>query len=121
MNNRLKQLRTTLNMTQTDFAVKIGLTRITIARMEAGDRNITERTQADICREFNVNPQWLISGIGKMFPDDDSSTIKAIENIMSGDDEFYKNIIKMVVKLDHDDIKTLKKMAEELLKNKGDE
>ncbi|MEG0368132.1 MAG: helix-turn-helix domain-containing protein, partial [Coprobacillus sp.] len=112
MNTRLKEIRTALKLTQSELANKLNMSRITIAQMENGSRNITDRTIKDICREFNVNYDWFYNGNGEMFIEDDSSTIKAIENIMSGDDDFYKNIVKMIVKLDHDDIKTLRKMAE---------
>lgn len=33
-----------------------------ITNMEKGQRNITDRTVKDICREYNVNPDWLMYG-----------------------------------------------------------
>lgn len=43
------------------------LSRNSIARLEMGERNITDRTIADICREFNVHEKWLRSGAGEVF------------------------------------------------------
>lgn len=115
LNNRLKILRTTLNLTQTELAERLGLTRITIARMEAGARNVTDRTIKDICREFKVNYMWLTMDEGNMFIDSETDILAAIDNILAGEDEFYKNIVKMVVNLDPNEIKLLKKMAQSML------
>lgn len=119
MNERLKELRKHLKLTQTEFGRKLGFARVSIAQMESGDMNITDKTSKDICREFKVNYLWLTQGNGDMFVDDETDILVAIDEIMSGDDDFYKNIIKMIVKLDHDDIKSIKKMAKEILKNKN--
>ena len=40
-----------------------------ITNMEKGTRNITERTIRDVCREYNVNPDWLNNGIEPIFED----------------------------------------------------
>ena len=40
-----------------------------ITNMEKGTRNITERTIRDICREYNVNFDWLAHGTEPMFED----------------------------------------------------
>ena len=34
-----------------------------------GQRNVTERTIRDVCREYNVNPEWLINGNEPIFED----------------------------------------------------
>lgn len=115
MNNRIRELRNVLNLTQEDFAKKLGMARNTIAQMEMGTRNITDRTIKDICREFKVDYIWLTTGKGNMFINNETDILTAIDNILAGEDEFYKNIVKMVVNLDIDEIKLLKKMAQAML------
>lgn len=67
MINRLKQLRKVLNLSQAKFAEKIGLRQGTLGDIETGKSNLTDRNFNAICREFNVNPEWLRNGVGEMF------------------------------------------------------
>lgn len=67
MNERLKKLRNALGINQSDFSVKIGVTRSAISRLESGDIKFTEQMIISICREFNVNRAWLVEGVGDMF------------------------------------------------------
>lgn len=67
INERIKVLRNELNLTQTEFADRLGLSQNAIARYESGDRNPGGQTIKSICREFNVNVLWLENGEGEMF------------------------------------------------------
>lgn len=74
MKERIKILRKFLNLTQQKFADKLGLKRQTIAAYEIGTIEPSDSTLLLICREFNVNEEWLRHGIGEMYapvnPDD---------------------------------------------------
>lgn len=67
MNERLKELRKYLNLSQRVFAEKLGITDSGLSNLESGKRNLTEQMVISICREFNVNRAWLVDGIGEMF------------------------------------------------------
>lgn len=67
MNKRIFEVRKALNLTQTEFGVQIGLTTSAISDIERDEAPITERTIIAICAKFNVNPDWLKFGEGKMF------------------------------------------------------
>ncbi len=67
MNNRIKELRKNLSLSQTEFGKKLGVTNATISRIENKKRNITEQMILSICQEFNVNENWLRTGEGEMF------------------------------------------------------
>lgn len=67
MNERVKELRTILNLSQEEFGNKIGVTRSSISNIEKGSRNMSEQTIKSICREYNVNYLWLTEGLGDMF------------------------------------------------------
>ncbi len=67
MNNRIKELRKHLKLTQAKFAEMIGLKATAIGLYESGDRNITEQTIMLLCSIFNVNEEWLLTGNGEMF------------------------------------------------------
>lgn len=64
---RIKIVRDTLDITQAAFAEKLGTARNTIANYEIGRREPMEATIKAICREFNVNYDWLKDGEGEMF------------------------------------------------------
>ena len=93
---RLKELRLAHGETQKDLANAIEVGRTTISEYESGKKNLTDRTIADICREFNVNEQWLRAGEGPMFKQQDN-----LDNMLTADvaklvrssDEFTKKLI----------------------------
>ena len=62
MNERLKLLRKTLDLSQQEFGRKIGVTKTTISRLESKINNFTEQMILSICREFNVDYAWFIQG-----------------------------------------------------------
>lgn len=62
MNERLKKLRKTLDLTQQDFANRIGVKRNTVATYEMGRSSPSDSAVSLICREFNVNENWLRNG-----------------------------------------------------------
>lgn len=66
MNERLKILRKTLELTQQQFGEEIGAKRNTIAVWECGAALPGNRAIKDICREFDINEVWLRTGEGKM-------------------------------------------------------
>lgn len=65
INERLKHLRKDiLKMTLENFGAKIHLSRQSLSNIENGNRSITDRAISDICREFDVNEEWLRTGEG---------------------------------------------------------
>ena len=76
MKNRLKQLRKALDLTQTEFAERIGTVQNTITGYESGRRNPSGPVISAICKEFNVNEEWLRTGSGEMFAPDPGDELK---------------------------------------------
>lgn len=67
MNHRIRELRKALNLTQKEFAEKIGLKQNAISYMEKDGSTITEQNIRTICSQFSVNELWLRLGTGSMF------------------------------------------------------
>ena len=67
MNNRIRELRKSLNLSQKEFAEKIGLKQNAISYMEKSGATVTEQNIKAVCSQFNVNESWLRTGAGKMF------------------------------------------------------
>ncbi len=67
MNERIRKLRKVLDLTQQNFAKRIGSTQNVVANYEIGRRNPSSSVINNICKEFNVNEEWLRTGNGEMF------------------------------------------------------
>ena len=67
MKDRMKGLRKALDLTQSEFGSRINLTQNYIAQIEMGRRDPSDRSIADMVREFHVNENWLRTGEGEMF------------------------------------------------------
>ena len=67
ISDRISQCITATGLTKTAFSQKIGLTQAYISALSIGRKIPSDRTIADICREFNVNETWLRTGEGEMF------------------------------------------------------
>lgn len=72
---RVKELRNALNLTQTEFASRIGVSRNSVASYESGVRNMNDYILKNICRTFNADYFWLTEGKGDMFLDVPDNTI----------------------------------------------
>lgn len=111
-NERLKKLRKTLDLTQQEFADKIGIKRNTMAQYEIGRNEPIDAVIISICREFNVSENWLRTGEGEMFNSSNDEYIAMIDRIMAGENEFAKNIFKTFAMFDDADWNALNKMIE---------
>jgi len=67
LDERLKKLRKKLDLTQREFAEKLHIKQNTVATYEMGRIIPSDSVIAGICREFNVNEEWLRTGTGEMF------------------------------------------------------
>ena len=67
MNNRIKHIRSVNKLTQSQFADRLNLSRNFVAMIEIGQREPSDRTISDICREFGVDRVWLETGAGEPF------------------------------------------------------
>lgn len=64
-----------LKLNQTEFAGRIFLSQNFYAQVETNKRNLTDRSIADIVREYNVNEEWLRDGTGEIFKETDDITL----------------------------------------------
>lgn len=67
INERIKQIRSVINISQIEFSKKIYVSQTTLGDIETGIRNVNDRIIQLICSEFNVNKDWLKTGNGEMF------------------------------------------------------
>ena len=129
MNERLKKLRKKLDMTQQEFADKMGIPRNNIAGYETGKRNPSDAVISLICKtdlpNGKVNENWLRTGEGgdeNMFIEAprDEQIEKFVGNLLQGEeDSFKKRFVSMLTALDESDWESLQKIVELLQEKKG--
>ena len=108
---------TELELTQMQFAEKIGLSRNYIAMIEMGAREPSDRTISDICRVFGVSEAWLRDGTEPMYVQrsenermamlfndvlaeaDESTRKRGIAAALDMPPEFWDNILEYAKKI----------------------
>lgn len=101
MNNRLKEIRNTLGLSQEEFGKRIHLSKPTISALENATRSISERVVNDICREFNVNSLWLEEGKGEMFSSYSEDLIESVAEEYKLN-EYDVELVRAYLELDED-------------------
>lgn len=99
MNERIKKLRKILDLTQQEFGDRLGIKRNTIATYESGRNDPIDAVISLICKEFNVNEEWLRGGVGEMFkaePTDELDALSARYNLKHKDYVFIEKLLKNV-------------------------
>ena len=89
---RIKEIRNDKKLNQREFAKRLTLSQNHISYLEKGIRKITEKFINDLCKEYNVNKEWLLTGTGEKY-------IDMIEGL-NIDDEEIKNFLKKFMQLD---------------------
>ena len=113
MDQRLKELRLALSLSQEELGKRIGITRAAISNLEKGTRNMSEQTMKSICREFNVSIAWLKEGIGDMFTDLPETILDQLVEEYHLDD-FDKDLIKKYLDLTDSEREVIKKYIKSL-------
>lgn len=67
MKERIKQVRKSLGLNQSEFGQRVGVKGNTIGNYEIGLRSPSDAVIFSICREFGVSEVWLRTGEGEMF------------------------------------------------------
>ena len=114
MKDRIKTLRKTLKMTQQEFADRIGIKRNTVGLYEIGQSGISDTVIRAICREFDVNEEWLRTGSGEMFREVDTEArfSELAGRVLAGRDEtFQKRFVTMMMSLTEDQWRLLEEKA----------
>lgn len=116
MNERIKELRKALSLTQHEFAERLKISRNNIATYETGKSNPGDSVVALICREFNVSESWLRNGDGDMFMQrsrsDEISSFMG--DVLSGTPDFRTRFIAVLAQLSSDEWALLEQMAKKL-------
>lgn len=118
---RIEILRKDLSMSRRVFGEKLGVSESVIVNIEYDRLKRPDQKESLyklICKEFNVNEEWLRTGNGEMFVPltrNQLITDFAADLIME-DNTFKKRLVEALAKLDENEWEVLEKLAESLIK-----
>ena len=123
MNERIRLLRKELGLNQSDLGNKIGVKEGTVAGYESGARTPLDAVVSSICREFDVNEEWLRTGEGEMFEQmtEQQKLLKYTGMLLKDKDSAIVNAIQSFIvtyeQLDDTSKATLEKIAQQFIDN----
>lgn len=119
---RVKILRQTLGMSQTDFGAKIGVTRGVINNLDRGLTDLQDPLLSLICSVFNARREWLETGEGEMFePQDAEAPFYDAMGIITNDepDSFRKRFVIALAELDDAGLDAMEQFIRNLIRDTG--
>lgn len=115
INERFRQVRNALDVSQDDFATKANRTRSEIKNIEYGKTAPKSEVVNAVCRAWNINEQWLRTGEGEMFValSRDEEIAAFIGDVLRdpGEDSFRRRFVSMLSRLSEADWAVLERMA----------
>lgn len=125
---RIKKVRKALDLTQQEFADRIGSKRNTVATYEMGRTEPSAAVASLICREFNVSEEWLRTGIGEMFTQREPQPLEDLltqlirgRDITGADRILVKNFLELPENSRQEVITFISKCAQEIADADQDE
>ena len=116
---RVREVRKALNLTTEAFGSKVGVQRSAISKIERNNCSLTDQMTKAICREFNVNYDWLVYGDGEMF----SNLPRTVLNdlcIAYGCDEWDRNFVENYLESDPKVRAAIKECLQNLFKKNNE-
>lgn len=116
---RIRELRKKhLKMSMEVFGKHLGVSRDTINNIELNRLSRPDQKLSLyklICSEFNISEEWLLNGTGDMYASNEAEYGALIDRVMTGQNEFAKNIFKTFALFDESDWEALQAMIEKYL------
>lgn len=116
---RIRELRKKhLKMSMEVFGKRLGVSRDTINNIELNRLARPDQKMSLyklICSEFCVSEEWLLNGTGDMWDNKEAEYSTLIDRVMTGQNEFAKNIFKTFALFDEKDWEALQAMIEKYL------
>lgn len=83
INSRIVELIDNFGIKKIQFAEKMGISTAYASQLCSGVRTPSDRTIADICREFNVRREWLETGEGPMKLPETDPDMEIVNDLLS--------------------------------------
>lgn len=120
MKERIKKIRKHFNLTQQEFADRLGLKRNSVANYEIGRNTPMDPIINSMCKEFGINEVWLRTGEGgdeNMFTqisEDDRYSLN-LGKLSVTENEFIKSGVNFLAETDPEKLKILEEFMKSWL------
>lgn len=117
---RIRKVFEDSGKSQTEIGKKISKTSQYVWKLLNDDSaNPSDSVIKDICRELNVNEEWLRHGTGEMYIQSDDRLAMYVSEITDGDDDFIKDLIEVYMELDQASKDALKLIADKMAEKRN--
>ena len=116
MHTRINKITEIVGISKTDFAKRLNLSQGMVSRLCSGSAKPSDRTIADICREFGCDEVWLRTGEGEPFRQESrhDMIMRFAGQTVKGSDEFRKAFVAALAKLEPEDWQNLAQIYKKL-------
>lgn len=114
---RVLEIRKALSLTMDKFGEKLGVQKSAISKIEKDRVNLSDQMVKLICREYNVNYDWLMDGEGEMFSDLPQTVLDELCSQYELDD-LDRFIVELYVGLPKDVRDGIKARAKDLIQKR---
>ena len=116
LSERIRELILVRRKKKAEFARALNVSQAFVSQMCSGERMPSDRTIADICREFDVSEEWLRNGTGPMFVEKtrDEELAEFVGHVLARDD-FTQRLLAALSRLDESEWAMLEQVARKLL------
>ena len=128
MADRISKVIRDKEKTKTAFSDRINVSQAFVSQMCSGLKVPSDRTIADICREYDVNEEWLRTGQSDPYVQlsRDEELAQFFGEVMKGEDpDFRRRLLSVMSRLTTDEWALLEQMAwklvDELRQDSGQE
>lgn len=124
MADRISAIIKEKGLTKSAFAKKINVSQPFVTQLTSGDSSPSDRTIFDICREFDVNEEWLRTGEGEMFVSisRDEEIEEFVGRLLHDEpDSFRKRLVSVLAKLTEDEWAILEEKARWLVNGNSED
>ncbi|GHV89101.1 hypothetical protein AGMMS50267_14610 [Spirochaetia bacterium] len=99
INQRIKHIRETLELSQRNFSTSLSLSSSYIAGVETDARKVNGRLIKLIVSEFGVNETWLTTGEGEMFARNPDEKFTKLVNLFKELPPKYQEVVYQVIEV----------------------
>lgn len=116
---RILEIRKSLNLTMDKFGEKLGVQKSAISKIEKDKVNLSDQMIRAICREYNVNYDYLMYGEGEIFSDLPKTVLDELCR-QYGLDDFDRSLVELYIELPEDFRQLLKNKIRDIVKGNED-
>lgn len=118
---RVRELRKALQLTLEKFGKPLGVGKTAISKIENGENNLTDQMILAICREYNVDENWLRTGEGEMFKklNRQQELAQLTATLFKEEEDSFKSrLIMALAQLNEEEWELLEKISNKIVKKK---